>query len=224
MKTVGSSAKIEAVPSPWWTSQSMIRTRAALPSSLDHPGGDGRVIEHAEPGAVVSISMVSAPREVDGDTLHERQATRLDRGADGSPRALDQRRGPGKPQRPDLVLREQPIRDLVDVFRVVGQEEFVIRGGMRNEQVLGCDQARSLDSLAEPGVLDHREPVPLRERHREAVAGEDFQAQCLLIACGQSVGQGSPCRSISKRAGGTAGQALPYISERRVQRFFVSTA
>ena len=175
MKTVGSSAKIEAVPSPLVDVAVHDQDPLDLPFVLDDPGGDGGVVEDAEAGAVVPVSVMGSAREIDGDALFDRQPTGFDRGADRPPGSFDQRGRPGKTDRPDLVLRERAADDLAEILRVVSPEQFLVGGRVGNSEVPRRDQAGRLDLLAEPCVLDHREPMPLRKRHREAVASEGFQ-------------------------------------------------
>ena len=148
-----------------------------LPFRLEDPGGDGRVVEQAESRPVVPVGVVRPAGQVDRDSILEGEPTRLDRGPDRPPRSLDQVGRPGKADDPDLVAREAPADRLADIVRVMGGPELVLGRGGRDQDVLGLDQSRLLEPPAEPGVLDHREPVPVGQRDREAVAGEGFQGR-----------------------------------------------
>jgi hypothetical protein len=172
VNTVSSSAKIAAVPLPWWTSHGHLQSlsTAPVPLGLHQARGHGHVVEHAIARALVGVRVMRAAAQAGADAARrtvgvgteQRDARRGDGRADRVHGARGQRR---RPFESDLALArgaQRAVEHVGDVARVMRQRQLAVAGGAGDAQL---DAARvGLDATAQQPVLADRKPMPWWQR------------------------------------------------------------
>ena len=92
-------------------------------SALKCAYGDGHVVEHAEPLAVIGKGVMRTAGEVHRDAIVQGGRGRFAGAADGAERSLDERRRPGEADSAHVALRERPAGKCVHVVGRMSEQE-----------------------------------------------------------------------------------------------------
>jgi len=155
---------------------------------LQAADGHGHVVDHAEALAVVGEGVVEAAAQVEGHAVSQRVLGRQDGAARGQPEGAHQLRRVRDLEQQFLLIGERAGLELADVVGGVHQQDVVVRGRLRLQEVLRRGQARFQQPLVDEPVL---------------LGGEDMRAQGQVVAV--AVDQLKGQHGVRKRVAGSRG-------------------
>ena len=127
--------------------------------ALHTTDGDGNIVDHAESLAMVGKSMMEAAANVNGDAIGQSLARGQNRSACRQPECLDEFGGKRNFELHLFLRAESAGLQLANILRGVDQQDVLIGGWLRWEEVFGTGDSRLQQAVVDSAIFLSREDV-----------------------------------------------------------------